>query len=43
MFRNDEVAGQLLAEYITPMVNMNIPVADAVALLSYLAQNDGGQ
>lgn len=38
MLQNDDVAKELLAEYMTPMVNMGVTQEEAVAIYEYLRQ-----
>ncbi len=38
MLQNDDVAKQLLAEYMTPMVNMGVTQEEALAIYEYLRQ-----
>jgi mono/diheme cytochrome c family protein len=38
MLQNDEVAKELLAEYMTPMVNMGVTQEEALAIYEYLRQ-----
>jgi hypothetical protein len=43
MLQQDPIAKELLAEYMTPMVNMNVNEEDTRAIYEYLRAHDMGK
>ncbi|CAN5472080.1 hypothetical protein BH23BAC1_BH23BAC1_20620 [soil metagenome] len=43
MLQEDQIAKELLAEYMTPMVNMNVNEEDTRAIYEYLRAHDMGE